>query len=170
MRILITGASGSGTTTLGKAIASKLQWGFVNADDYFWLPTNPPYEKSREHDVRLKMILVELNHYESSVVSGSIVNWGTDLENSFDLIVFLYLAASIRVKRLELREIQKLGYANPEFLQWASEYDAGPATGRSLAKHQQWLSERKCRILKIAGDLTVEKRCELVLDSLHNKV
>jgi adenylate kinase family enzyme len=45
MRILITGASGSGTTTLGKTLASKLNWGFFEADDYYWLPTEPPYKK-----------------------------------------------------------------------------------------------------------------------------
>ncbi|MFC1891954.1 AAA family ATPase, partial [Thermodesulfobacteriota bacterium] len=129
MRILITGASGAGTTTLGKAISSKLKWNFVDVDDYFWLPTKPLYQKERDCISRLEMILDELSKHEASVVSGSIMNWGVELEDSFDLIVFLYLETSIRLKRLKIREEKELGRANPEFLQWASEYDTEPSFG-----------------------------------------
>jgi adenylate kinase family enzyme len=38
MRILITGASGCGTTTLGRALADKLRLPFFDVDDYYWLP------------------------------------------------------------------------------------------------------------------------------------
>jgi adenylate kinase family enzyme len=42
-RLLITGASGCGTTTLGRAVADR--WGVPHADvdDYFWRPTSPPF-------------------------------------------------------------------------------------------------------------------------------
>lgn len=169
MRILITGASGSGTTTLGKAVSSKMGWCFIDTDDYFWLPTKPPYQSQRDPSSRLKMILDELNKHECSVVAGSIMNWGSQLEDSFDLIVFLYLDESIRVERLRIREERELGHADPEFLKWASEYDVGPSYGRSLSRHQEWLSERRCKILKLEGDLTVQQRCELLLEALpHN--
>lgn len=93
----------------------------------------------------------------------------TGASGSFDLIVFLYLDTSIRVKRLEIREKKELGYADPHFLKWASEYDTGPSTGRSFATHMKWLSERKCKVLNLEGDLTVQKRCELLLEALPNK-
>ena len=38
-RIHILGASGSGTTTLGRALAERLQCRHFDTDDYFWLPT-----------------------------------------------------------------------------------------------------------------------------------
>jgi adenylate kinase family enzyme len=47
MRILVTGASGSGTTTLGKALAEQLACAFLDADDFFWFPTNPPFTQKR---------------------------------------------------------------------------------------------------------------------------
>jgi hypothetical protein len=112
------------------------------------------------------MILIELDKYESSITSGSVMNWGSEIEDGFDLIVFLYLDASIRIKRLEKREIDELGYADPGFLKWASEYDTGPSKGRSLSKHLKWLSERKCNILKLEGDLSVDLRCEEILKAM----
>jgi uridine kinase len=169
MRILITGASGSGTTTLGTALVLKMGWNFIDTDDYYWLPTKPPYQAKRDHSSRLKMMLDELNKHEYSVVAGSIMNWGPKLEDSFDLIVFLYLDKSIRVERLKIREEKELGHADTEFLKWASEYDVGPSYGRSLTKHKKWLSERKCKIIKLEGDSAVQPRCESLIEALPNK-
>lgn len=52
--IHIYGASGSGTSTLGRKISEELGYKFMDTDDYFWLPTNPKYItkriKQRERD------------------------------------------------------------------------------------------------------------------------
>ena len=42
-RIHITGASGSGTTTLGAAAAAALGVKHLDADDFAWAPTDPPF-------------------------------------------------------------------------------------------------------------------------------
>ena len=42
-RIHILGASGSGTTALGQALAEHLRCPHFDTDDYFWLPTDPPH-------------------------------------------------------------------------------------------------------------------------------
>jgi hypothetical protein len=167
MRILTTGASGSGTTTLGRALAGILGFGFLDVDDYYWLPTKPPYLSPRPKEQRLPLILKDLRQYESAVVSGSIMEWGPELEDSFDLIVFLYLDAAIRVQRLIHREKKEVGHAELDFLIWASQYDSGPKSGgRSLARHQKWLGQRTCKVIKLEGDLTVQRRCDLVLAAL----
>lgn len=54
--IHITGASGCGVTTLGRAVASALGALHVDADDVFWLPTDPPYTQRRERGARLQML------------------------------------------------------------------------------------------------------------------
>jgi adenylate kinase family enzyme len=41
-RIHITGASGAGVTTLGRASANALAIPHHDTDDYFWQPTRPP--------------------------------------------------------------------------------------------------------------------------------
>jgi cytidylate kinase len=54
--IHIYGASGSGTSTLGRFLSEQLGYIFMDTDDYFWLPTNPKYTKKREKTDRLQMI------------------------------------------------------------------------------------------------------------------
>jgi hypothetical protein len=95
--------------------------------------------------------------------AGSIVGWGAEVENAFDLIVFLYLDASIRIERLRKRETEQFGNADPAFLEWAAQYDAGPPEGRSLAMHRTWLAQRSCPVLELHGDLPVSERLAAVL-------
>jgi hypothetical protein len=168
MLILITGASGSGTSTLGAVVARELRIAHLEADDYYWLPTKPPFTTKRDRAERLSSVLRDVRAKQSAVLAGSIMDWGLELENAFDLIVFLYLDAAIRVERLRAREIEVLGKADPEFLEWAAQYDAGILGGRSLAKHQAWLSARTCPVIELRGDLSVRERVVAMLKHMTN--
>lgn len=162
-RILITGASGSGTTTLGQYLEAHHGFSAIDTDDYYWEPTQPPYQIKQSPEIRLEKILSAVELQPMCLVTGSIINWGGELEDGFDLIVFLYLETTIRVERLRARELQELGEVDEAFLDWASEYDTGPASGRSLARHEQWLSERTTPVLSLEGDLSVAERAQSVL-------
>jgi len=165
MKILITGASGSGTTTLGKALAKHLGCQVLDADDFYWLPTTPAYQQKRSPEDRLALILSELA--DDTIVTGSIMNWGQALENAFDLIVFLTLDTEIRIKRLAEREQQEQGFVDPEFLAWAREYDNDGFTGRNRIKHEHWLANRLSKTITVAGDLTIEQRLDKVLTAIN---
>ena len=166
-RILITGASGSGTTTLGRALATRLRCAFYDADDYYWLPTNPPFQCKQDPTIRTSRLLQDLQNASTAVVAGSILNWGVELEDSFSLIVFLTLAAKIRMARLRQRETQRFGRVDPAFLAWAAQYDEGLLGGRSRSKHETWLAKRRCAVLRIDGDTSTEARLGRVLGVLN---
>jgi hypothetical protein len=74
------------------------------------------------------------------------------------LIVFLTLDTTIRLARLHAREIALLGKVDAAFIEWAAQYDDGNFSGRSRARHDEWLSERSCPVLRLDGDLTVPER------------
>ena len=139
----------------------------MDADTFYWMPTQTPYTQKRGHDQRLKMALRELEKSKHAVFSGSCLNWGGQLEDSFDLVVFLYLDAPTRIERLRQRELKVLGHVDEEFLSWAAQYDAGTATGRSLGRHRAWLAARTCPVLELHGDLSVAERVARVLAALQ---
>ena len=169
MRILVTGASGSGATTVGQTLAKRFNFSFLDADDYFWQPSDPPFQFKRDRLPRLSMILADLTSATTgAVVSGSIVDWGIELEDSFSFIVFLTVPAPIRIERLRARELSRFGRADPKFLEWAAQYDQGYMEGRSLIKHERWLSARKCRVLRIDGDVALGDRIERILQALSD--
>lgn len=158
MRIHITGASGSGTTTLGKALADQLGGVFLDADDFFWSPSEPPYRSKRSAQERLSLLLAELSHSAVTVLSGSVDGWGAEIEDAFDGVVFLYLDTALRLHRLRVRELQRFGEVNPAFIEWAAQYDDGPPEGRSLARQRTWLSKRSCPVLYMEDDLSTVDR------------
>lgn len=158
MFIHITGASGSGTSTLGAALAAELGCAFLEADDFLWLPTEPPYQTLRPVDERRSLLLAALRRSGSAVVSGSVNGWGAEIEDIFGGIVFLYVDTALRLERLRIREIQRFGKADPAFLTWAGQYDEGPPEGRSLARQKMWLAARKCPVLMLDGDMSTEER------------
>lgn len=163
LRILVIGASGSGTTTLGREIAAQLDYDFVDADDAYWVPTEPLYSVKRSSHERRRLMLEGLETERGVVVAGSVVGWGEAIEDAFDWIVFLMAAARIRIERLRQREIRERGAADPAFLTWAAGYDEGGLETRSLATHEQWLSQRRCPVLRIDGTQSFPAVLELAL-------
>ena len=71
--IHIFGASGSGTSTLGRAVADRAGFRFLDTDDYYWLPAEPMYTLKRPIPERLALMERDLDTAEDAVLSGSLV-------------------------------------------------------------------------------------------------
>jgi adenylate kinase family enzyme len=168
-RIHITGASGCGTTTLGQALASRLGWAMLDADDFFWMPSVPPYQQKRARAERLAMVLQALTEKPDVVLSGSICGWGQEVENAFDLVVFLTVRKDVRLERLRERELRKLGRLDPDFIQWAAQYDDGGLDMRSRALHERWLAGLVCPVLRLDGERPPHDLVETVLGELERR-
>lgn len=172
-RIHITGASGSGTTTLGAAIARQKNWRHLDADDYFWLPTSPPYQTQRPVPQRLELLVSDVTDQPGWVLSGSLEGWGDPLISQFDLVVFLLLPPKTRMARIRARERARFGTriepggvmhdTHEAFIAWAEGYDRQDGAGRNLQKHRAWLSRLACPVLEIAGEPTQEESLAQVL-------
>lgn len=165
-RIHITGASGSGTTTLGAALAAQLGWMRLDADHYYWEPTVPPYTQKRSKGERMRKLLGDLGAVRWGILTGSVCDWDAGLEDSFDLIVYLHVLAEVRLSRLRKREIERHGFVNEEFITWAALYDDGDLSVRSRLRHEHWLARRRCPILRLEEDLSVEERAARILAAL----
>jgi adenylate kinase family enzyme len=175
-RILITGAAGSGTTTLGRALAANLGSAHEDTDAYYWVPTDPPYTTARAPEERIALLLPKLEAERDWVLSGSPIEWGVALEPLYELIVFLRLDHDLRMARLRRREAADYGQRiapdgdmaliNAEFLEWASSYDAAGPERRSLAQHEQWLSRQTCPVLRLDSAAPVDALLASVLVAL----
>lgn len=165
--IHITGATGSGTTTLGRAVAERLGIAHLDSDDYFWEPTEPPFQNQREPEHRLRLLEEACDAVPNWVLSGSFMDWGNPLIPAIDLVIFIYVPAAERIARLKSREIEIFGLENVKpggahhetytgFLEWAAAYDSGEREGRSLPRHEAWLAALSCPILRIEGAMPLE--------------
>ncbi len=158
-RLHITGASGTGTSTLGRALADVWSVPFHDTDDYFWQPTEPPYTLPRAPSDRLALMEQTFLPRRSWVLSGSLMRWGEPVMPLLDLVIFLRLDPVLRLDRLQQREADRYGPAaiapggayhagHATFMTWAARYDHDdPAfTGRSLSRHRDWLATLPCAV------------------------
>jgi len=60
-RVHILGASGAGPTTLAQALAARLGCPHYDVDDYFWLPSDPPFQHIRDREARRAMLSADLD-------------------------------------------------------------------------------------------------------------
>jgi adenylate kinase family enzyme len=158
MRIHVTGAAGSGTTTLGRALAEELSCPHFDSDDYYWLPTDPPYRTKRPTAERDALLLADLEDAPRCVESGSLVSWDPAIHALFDRVLYLWIPADVRLARLRDRELRELGAVDEEFIEWAARYDDAGPEQRSRVLHERWLVGLACPVLRLEGDLSTAER------------
>ncbi len=173
VHIHVMGASGSGTTSLGLALAEKLDIAHLDTDDFFWLPTDPPFATPRDADQRIGLLLDEVTRHEGWILSGSALKWGRPVEPLYDLIVFVRIDPELRMARILARETARYGsrirpggdmaVKSGEFLEWAASYDTAGPERRSLAAHEQWLDTQTAPVLRLDSSRDID---DLVAEAL----
>jgi adenylate kinase family enzyme len=168
-RIHILGASGSGTTTLGRALSERFGYFQLDTDDYFWEPTDPPFQRPRARQERQARLAAALDAHPRWVLTGSLCGWGDIFIPRFDLVIFLFVPQEIRIARLKAREQRRFGKealapggamhkAHVAFMNWAAAYDEGSDDMRSRRRHEQWLAALPCPCIHVEGPLGVEEQ------------
>lgn len=178
MKIMIFGASGSGTTTLAQRLSIERGFSHLDTDDYYWLKSEIPFELKREPKERDELFSNDFKQYENIVVSGSILNWNAQFNNYFDLVIFLWIPPAVRITRLIKREEERYGdllttdeYRKKkytEFIKWASGYDQPGFPSRSFELHTQWLNKLQTPTLRLESDITIEERLRLVNEKIEH--
>jgi hypothetical protein len=174
VRIHILGASGSGTSTLGAALARRLGVPHTDGDSLYWLPTDPPYTTPRPERDRQGLLLQRLPVAGHWILSGAATTWATPLEAHCDLVVFLRLDQAIRLDRLRRREAARWGSRirpggdmadiHAAFIAWAEAYDTAGSLRNGLVRHEAWLADQPAPVLRLNSAAPVEDLVAAVLD------
>lgn len=176
--LYIFGASGSGTTTLGRAMGEALGWRHLDIDDYYWLPTDPPFTTARPREERMPLLLRDMEGAPGVVLSGWGEGWIGPLLPGFTLAVRLVLEPSLRLMRLEARERVNFGgrldpggdmYENHRaFMDWAARFDEGGLDIRSKASLDAWQARMTCPVLVLDSAFSVDENLAAVLNALRH--
>ncbi|MBV8538237.1 MAG: hypothetical protein JO128_21750 [Alphaproteobacteria bacterium] len=162
-RIHIFGASGSGVTTLGRALADAFSIPHHDSDDFLWRPTKPPYRELRPVADRLRLMREMFLDRSDWVLSGTLVGWGEPVVSFFDLAVFVETPTDVRLARLREREARRFGAAavspggwrhaeTEDFIDWSSHYEDGTREGGcSRPRHETFLAALTCQTVRVDG-------------------
>ncbi len=174
--IHIFGASGSGTTTLGRKLCDRAGFTLLDADNYFWVPSDPPFTEKRKASERVELLKRDIANSNNVVLSGSIIKWGDELIPLFTLAIRLETDTPTRIQRIIDRQKNEYGnrierggdmyYNHIKFVNWAREYDKGGLDMRSKASHDQWQRLLECKVITLKGADDLEENCRMVTDYL----
>lgn len=169
MKIYITGASGVGTTTLGKNLSARLSINHVDSDELFWQKTDPPYAKPRNINELHEMFCKAITSSDSFVLSGDILHWGLDqtLFREFSYVIFLCLPLQVREMRIRQREERRFGKRilsggdmyrqHEDFIEWIKKYDENDEKlGRNKKSQEDFVSKFEGKVMRVDTEIPQE--------------
>lgn len=178
-KVHVFGASGSGTTTLGRALAEALGSVHLDADAYFWETTDPPFTHIRSASERVVLLGDAMRAAPTWVLSGSVCGWGDVFREDFTLAVYLYIPTDVRMSRIIERDRLRFGArielggdmyeTSRAFIEWAGKYDTAGLEMRSRTLHEQWLQTLRCPVVRIEFDAPLTRWLDLVKTRLADK-
>ena len=176
-KILLLGASGTGTTSTGKLLSEALGWFHGDSDTYFWEPTNPPFERVRPIETIEELLGKDLKNHSSLILSGSFCGWGDMIIPILDYVFFLEAPTEVRIQRIKKRESERFGSkiepggiqfeTFQNFLKWSEGYEGG-GVSRTRKLHEDWLSQHSLKHLKISTNQSQENVMNEILKTLKN--
>ena len=173
MGVLICGLNGTGKSTLGRMLADRLGYTFIDNEDLYFPKTDSSYTfsspRSKEEVIRLlEERISQNNRFIFAAVRG---DYGDQLIASLDHIVLIEVPRQIRSQRVRDRSYQKFGdrilpggdlYEKEN--KWFSLTDSRPD-----AYVTDWLMTVNCPVIRIDGTLPVEKNLDYLVSALSDE-
>lgn len=173
MGILICGLNGTGKSTLGRLLANRMEYEFIDNEDLFFPKADPSYTfsnpRSKEEVIRLLEEKISRNNqFVFAAVKG---NYGGRLIASLDHIVLIEVPKQIRSKRVRDRSYQKFG---DRILPGGDLYDTESKwfslTDSRLDTYvSDWLETVNCPVIRIDGTLPVENNLDYIVSELSDE-
>ena len=111
MGIIICGLNGTGKSTLGKTLAEKLHFHFIDIENLYFPKTNPNYiyASPRTREEVVERLLYEIRTHENFILASVKGDYGEDIYSFFQCAILLDVPKYIRFQRVRERSFQKFG-------------------------------------------------------------
>ena len=165
------GLNGCGKSTLGKALAQKLGYYFIDIEDMYFTrtSTDAPYANPRSRAEVEKLLLDEVrkqNHFVFSAIKG---DYGEELQEYYQVAVVIEVPKEIRTQRVRNRSFQKFGsrmLAGGDLYQ-AEEQFFELAESRTEDFYAQWLQSLHCPIIPVDGTKSIDENIHFIINQNH---
>ena len=173
MGIMICGLNGTGKSTLGRMLADRMGYEFIDNEELFFPKTDPSYmfsdPRSKEEVIRLLEERISDNdRFIFAAVKG---DYGDKLIALLDHVVLIEVPKQIRRQRVRDRSYQKFGYRilpggdlYDIESKWFSLTDSRPETYVT-----DWLKTVNRPVIRIDGTLPAEKNLDHIVSVLSNE-
>ena len=172
MGILICGLNGSGKSTVGKALARRIGYRFIDVEDLYFPKDDTNYKYSHPRGKEevisvLNAMIEEDSRFVFAAVKG---DYGEKLIESIDLAIVMDVPKEIRLKRVYDRSYEKY---KDRILPGGDLYEKENAFFSAVESRPdnfvtEWLEKTvNCPVINIDGTLPVEKNVNYLVEALE---
>lgn len=167
--ILMCGLNGTGESTLGKALAKKLNFYFIDNEDLYFSKTNPEYLYAAPRTrMEVEQLLLDEIAAHENFVFASVKG---DYENAialFQYAILITVPRELRMQRVKNRSYEKFGN---RMLPGGDLHDQEErffefVKGRGEDSVEEWIKTLNCPVLRVDGTDSVEKNVEFIMERL----
>ncbi len=168
--ILICGLNGAGKSTVGKALAEKLHFYFIDNENLYFPKTDPNnmYASPRTHEEAEKLLFSEMKAHENFVFASVKGNYGEAIYPYFQYAVLIEVPKDIRMRRIKNRSFQKFGnrmlLGGDLYAQEKSFFDKVQSRAENAV--EEWLQCLNCSVIRIDGTKPIEDTVKRIMDQM----
>lgn len=173
MGIIICGLNGTGKSTLGKALAEKLRFHFIDIEDLYFPKTNSDYmyASPRTREEVAKLLLSEMKTHENFILASVKGDYGETVCSFFEYAILLEAPKNIRIQRVKKRSFQKFGnriLPSGDLYERESEFfDMVESRAEEIV--EEWVKTLDCPIMRVDGTKPVEENINLIIAGISYK-
>ena len=165
--IQICGLNGCGKSTLGKALAERMNFHFIDIENLYFSRTNidEPYTNPKSRTEVEKLLAEEISKHPDFVFAAVKGDYGDDIIPLYDYIVVIEVPKDIRSQRVRNRSYQKFGN---RILVGGDLHSQEEAFFQMVDSREDdyianWLQKVSSPIIRVDGTKTVEDNVEFIL-------
>ncbi len=168
--IQICGLNGCGKSTLGKALAEKIDFHFIDVENLYFSRTNEtePYTNPKSRKDVESLLIDEVSKHPDFVFSAVKGDYGKDIIPLYDYVIVIEVPKEIRSKRVRHRSFEKFGN---KMLPGGDLYNQEKTFLQMVDSRQDdfvsdWLQKVSCPIIKVDGTKPIEDNVQYIIEKI----
>lgn len=169
--IHICGLNGCGKSTLGRALAEKIGFHFIDNEHLYFSHsnTNKSYANPKSRQEVEKLLMAEVNEHPNFVFAAVKGDYGKEIIPLYNYVIMLEVPKNIRLQRVKNRSFQKFGnrMLPGGDLHNQEESFFNMVKARPDDYIESFLQTVKCPIIRIDGTKPIEKNIEHIIQIIN---
>ena len=165
--IQICGLNGCGKSTLGKALAERMGFYFIDNENLYFsrTNTNEPYANPKSRKDVERLLMDEVSKHPDFVFSAVKGDYGKDIISMYNYVIVIEVSKEIRLQRVRDRSYRKFGN---RMLIGGDLHDQEEAFFKMVESREDdyiadWLQKVRCPIIRVDGTKPIEDNVEYLL-------
>ena len=161
------GLNGCGKSTLGRALAQKIGFHFIDNEELFFTrnAADEPYQNPRSRAEVEKLLMEEVRKHGDFVLAAVRGDYGKEILPLYRYAVLMEVPKEIRMERIRNRSFQKFGSRMRE---GGELYEQEEAFFRTAASRPEdyaatWTRTLDCPVLSVDGTRPVDETVEWIV-------